>query len=229
MRTHTMSRVLTATTLLLLTTPALAQTNAAPRPTTPTLEQTFRDIGGALAGPSTSMATTGSATSSTAGSAPAAPQPGILGGNNSSISRPLGLESLTTGLSLGEQAVTTAPLQVFTSPSPSATLSSTLTPGTLVQFGDVKDGFVQITPLQGPNAGTTVYAPEGVVRAGVFDTVKRTTEKLLEDAARVAVAIRDNPHVRLKGFRLNASITPTLELEFEMKEATGPTAAAAPR
>ena len=79
--------------------------------------------------------------------------------------------------------------------------------------------------------------PEGTVKAGFFgdkvestgnvDSASKQAEKLLQDAGRIASTLQDNPHMRLKGFRLNVATPQNLELEFEMKGGAEPAAAVA--
>ena len=107
-----------------------------------------------------------------------------------------------------------------------------------------KDAQAPITPLQGPTAGQPFYVPEETVKIGFsgvmidsankvestgkVDSASKQAEKILQDAARIALTLQDNPHMRLKGFKLKAAISPDLELEFEMKGGTEPMAASTP-
>jgi hypothetical protein len=84
----------------------------------------------------------------------------------------------------------------------------------------VERGFVQVTPLQGPNSGRTLYVTEGAVKTGFLaDYANARVADLMEQVNRLATTLENNPYVRLKGFRVNISITPSLDVEFEMKGA----------
>jgi hypothetical protein len=210
-----MNKILTAAILIMAATPALSQPASGSRPA-PTLEQTFRDLGKAISTPEMPAST----------------------GNPSGTNNP-DYEKLIRNMiekqgatTPGATVTTTTAVQAFTGPNPQAPVGTTLTPGTPVRVDGVENGFVQLTPLQGPTAGRQFYVPEGVVKTGFFgdfiDSANKQAEKLLQNAARIASTLQDNLHMRLKGFKLNVAISPNLELEFEMKGGAESTSAVAP-
>jgi hypothetical protein len=94
----------------------------------------------------------------------------------------------------------------------------------------VERGFVQVTPLQGPSSGRTLYVPEGAVKTGfLFDYAGARVAELMDQVSRLATTLENNPYVRLKGFKINVAVTPSLDIEFEMKGGEAGPQAATPR
>jgi hypothetical protein len=222
-----MNKILTVVALIMAVTPALSHTASGSRPA-PTLEQTFQDVGRAI---STSQV-------------PASP--GSPSGRNdfdydTVIRNMVERQGVTVP---GATVTATTVVHALTKPNPKAPVGATLSPGTPILVGGVENSFVQLTPLQGPMAGQPFYVPEETVKIGFsgvmidsankvestgkVDSAGKQTEKFLQDAARIALTLQDNPHMRLKGFRLNVATPQNLELEFEMKGGAEPAAAAAP-
>jgi hypothetical protein len=216
-----MNKILTVVALIMAVTPALSHTASGSRPAL-TLEQTFQNVGRAIS------------TSQVPGS-PESPS----GRNDFDYDTVIRNMVERQGVTIPGATVTaTTVVYALTKPNPKAPVGATLSPGTPILVGGVENGFVQLTPLQGPTAGQPFYVPEGTVKAGFFgdkvestgnvDSASKQAEKLLQDAGRIASTLQDNPHMRLKGFRLNVATPQNLELEFEMKGGAEPAAADAP-
>jgi hypothetical protein len=41
--------------------------------------------------------------------------------------------------------------------------------------------------------------------------------ELMDQVSRLAKTLENNPYVRLKGFKINVAVPPSLDVEFEMK------------
>jgi hypothetical protein len=94
----------------------------------------------------------------------------------------------------------------------------------------VERGFVQVIPLQGASSGRTLYVPEGAVKTGFLsDYAGARVAELMDQVSRLATTLENNPYVRLKGFKINVAVTPSLDIEFEMKGVEASPQTAAPR
>jgi hypothetical protein len=115
----------------------------------------------------------------------------------------------------------------YQQPSVSTAPAVVLSPGTsLSVVGPEKGGFVAVAPSSGPMQGRTVYVPsKEIQRAGISDYVSgQTIEQAFATIKAMAASIENNPYVRLKGFKVNVSVAPSVDFDFEMK---GPEASAA--
>jgi hypothetical protein len=66
------------------------------------------------------------------------------------------------------------------------------------------------------------------VKTGFSDYLGARVGEMMEQVSRLAATLENNPYVRLKGFKVNVSVTPSLDVEFEMKgPETGQPAASA--
>jgi hypothetical protein len=192
--------------LALTSTAAMSQAGGAASTGAPDREQTFRDIGRILQGAERTIAPPSAQSGNTAGStAGAAPAVAIT-----SQTAP----AITTGAEL----TASGPVTALTGPSPTAGVGATLSPGTAVRVEGIERGFVQVTPLEGPSSGRTLYVPEGAVRtAFLSDYAGARITELMDQVSRLAKTLENNPYVRLKGFRVNVAVPPSLDVEFEMK------------
>lgn len=136
----------------------------------------------------------------------------------------------------GTELTAAAPVTALIGPSPTAGIGATLTPGTKVRVQSVVNGFVQVIPYDGPTAGKPVFVPQGVVKTGFSDwlgggqAANSMVAELIEQANRLRMVVENNPYVRLKGFKVNVGIPPSLDIDFEMKnEGVPPSPASAPR
>jgi hypothetical protein len=55
------------------------------------------------------------------------------------------------------------------------------------------------------------------VKTGFSDYLGARVSEMMEQVSRLATTLESNPYVRLKGFKVNVSVTPSLDVEFEMK------------
>jgi RNA polymerase-interacting CarD/CdnL/TRCF family regulator len=115
----------------------------------------------------------------------------------------------------------------YQQPSVSTAPAVVLSPGTSFSVvGQEQGGFVPVAPSSGPLQGRTVYVPSREIqRAGISDYISgQAIEQALAAIKAMAAKVEDNPYVRLKGFKVNVSVTPSVDFDFEMK---GPEASAA--
>ncbi len=198
-------RMLTAAIgLALMSTAAMAQTGNAPSTGAPDREQTFRDIGQILQGTERTIAP----------SQPSAP----VGGATEAAPAVATTNQTAPAITTGAQLTASIPVTGLTGPSPTAGIGATLTPGTDVRVEGIEQGFVQVTPLEGPSSGRTLYVPEGAVRtAFLSDYAGARITELMDQVSRLAKTLENNPYVRLKGFKINVAVPPSLDVEFEMK------------
>lgn len=198
------SSILASLGFVMITTLAWAQPSPAP---TPSREETFRQIGRSLERIGSSLnpspqAASGAAVGGTVGQ---------LTGSNAALAWN---DLNTAGATLTAGTTVTG----LASPNPTSTAAATLTPGTRVQVQGVENGFVKLAPLEGPASGKIVWVPQGTAQATfVSSYVDAKIGEAMEKIAQLASSIENNPYVRLKGFKLSVSISPSLDVEFEMK------------
>jgi hypothetical protein len=69
-----------------------------------------------------------------------------------------------------------------------------------------------------PIVNATEPIPEGAVKTGFLSDYAGTcVAELMDQVSRLATTLENNPYVRLKGFKINVAVTPSLDTEFEMK------------
>lgn len=184
---------------------AFAQPVGTPSAPVPSREQTFREIGRSLQTMERSVAPVPVP--------PRAPTASGTGAQPAVTSSSQAAPAITAGAEL----TASTPITAFTGPSPTAAVGATISPGTAVRVEGIDRGFVQMTPLQGPASGQALYVPEGAVKTGFSDYLGARVSEMMEQVSRLATTLENNPYVRLKGFKVNVSVTPSLDVEFEMK------------
>jgi hypothetical protein len=102
-----------------------------------------------------------------------------------------------------------------------------LAPGTTISgIGSKQGNWVSVTPSSGPLQGQTLFVPHAEIeKAGVSDYVSgQAIEQAMAAIKAMAAKVENNPYVRLKGFKINVSVTPSVDFDFEMKvpEAAAP-------
>jgi hypothetical protein len=126
---------------------------------------------------------------------------------------------------------------LFSKPDASAVTPLKLDPNAPVVFQGVENGFVKIAPQNSP--GTIFYVPPSAFGAGkgalftglgdsVSGTVSNQVKNAMETLKGIARDLQQNPYVRMKGFSVNVSFTPSLNIDFEMKEPASATPPATP-
>lgn len=108
----------------------------------------------------------------------------------------------------------------YQQPSTSTAPAVVLSPGTSISaIGQEQGGFVPVTPGSGPLQGQTVYVPSTEIqKAGVSDYVSgQAIEQAIAAIKAMAAKVENNPYVRLKGFKVNVSVTPSVDFDFEIK------------
>ena len=202
-----------ALSLGMVITPAWAQSTSTPALSR---DETFKQIGRSLEGIGSSL----NSTSQSAGSVGAAPA--VQSGGSNAVLSWNDLNAAGSTLTAG------ATVTGLAGPNPTANAAATLAPGTRVQVQGLENGFVKIAPLEGPATGRSVWVPQGTAQATfISGYVDARIGEAMEKISQLAAAIENNPYVRLKGFKLNVSISPSLDVEFEMKGGESAPASAA--
>jgi hypothetical protein len=116
---------------------------------------------------------------------------------------------------------------VFTKPDTNAVTPLKLDANAPVIFQGVEKGFVRITPQTSP--GTIFYVPQTAINApgftftdvssGISGAVNNQIKNAMETLKGIARDLQQNPYVRMKGFSVNVSISPSLNIDFEMRDA----------
>jgi hypothetical protein len=186
--------LLLAAPLAFLASSALAQEKIARPPDISGRDQTFREIGRGLEEISRSLS----------------PQTTDRAGQMSGGSQTL---SFGAGTDVTAKTAVTGLVE----PSPTAEAAGTIAPGTRVQVQGVEKGFVQVVPYEGSASGKKLFIPQGTAQATLQDYVNTRMIEMMDQVKRLASSLENNPYVRLKGFKVNVSVSPSLDVEFEMK------------
>lgn len=118
------------------------------------------------------------------------------------------------------------PVSVLAEPKGSAVSTVQLQPGTAVKVEDEQDGFAKIVYRTASSPINVGWLPAEIVKPTGFtsnlaDAAANGVTSAMDDAMQrmgtLADSLRNNPYVRLKGFRVTISTSPGVEAEFEMK------------
>jgi hypothetical protein len=199
--------------LALFSTAALAQEGSNPSRSDAERDKAFNEIGKSLEQMERTIA-------------PPMKGPIQYGGNSqpSNTSSPSGLDLTGPNAAIyqlgqiGSEVTAAVPIGGRASPNASAPVVSILPTGTPARVQGVENGFIKLVPIAGATSGQTVYVPQEAIQAGYFTTyVGDKVSQLMNQVRNLAKTLEDNPYVRLKGFKIGVSVSPSLDVEFEMK------------
>ena len=106
---------------------------------------------------------------------------------------------------------------VYSRPDPSAATPTKLDAKTPVIFQGIEKGFVKVTT---PGSPAIYYLPPTAVKTNaVSGFVGDQLKNAMETMKGLARDLQQNPYVRVKGFSVNVSFSPSLNIDFEMREA----------
>lgn len=106
---------------------------------------------------------------------------------------------------------------VYSRPDPSAGTPMKLDAKTPVIFQGIEKGFVKVTT---PGSQVFYYLPPTAVKTNAMSGyVGDQLKNAMETLKGLAKDLQQNPYVRVKGFSVNVSISPSLNIDFEMREA----------
>jgi hypothetical protein len=136
--------------------------------------------------------------------------------------------------SLGSTLVLPTDAPVFTRPQAGAATPLKFDANTPVIFQGIENGFVKIGSPALP--GVVYYVPtEAISRAGWKDVAASTEtaagnqlKKAIDTLRGIATDLQQNPYIRVKGFSVNVSLMPSLNIDFEMRQAAVPSDVAPP-
>jgi hypothetical protein len=104
---------------------------------------------------------------------------------------------------------------VYTKPDPSAGTPTKLDAKAPVVFQGYEKGFAKVAS---PGSQATYYVPSTALGWGQ-GIVGNKVKDAMETLKGIARDLQQNPYVRLKGFSVDVSFTPSLKIDFEMREA----------
>jgi hypothetical protein len=108
---------------------------------------------------------------------------------------------------------------VYSRPDPSAATPMKLDASKPVIFQGVEKGFVKVTTPDSP--GLFYWVPDTAVKTNAAwgGRVGDSMKNAMETVKGLAKDLQQNPYVRLKGFSVNVSFTPSFNIDFEMRDA----------
>jgi hypothetical protein len=106
---------------------------------------------------------------------------------------------------------------VYTRPDPSAAISMKFDAKAPVVFQGVEKGFAKVTT---PGSPTIYYvAASALPPTSGQGVIGNSVKTAIETLKGIAIDLQQNPYVRVKGFSVNVSIPPSLNIDFEMRDA----------
>jgi hypothetical protein len=117
--------------------------------------------------------------------------------------------------------------RIYTRPDPSAGTPMKLDAKAPVTFRGVEKGFAKVTT---PFSETIYYVPaSALASASGQGVVGNSVKTAIETLKGIAIDLQQNPYVRVKGFSINVSIPPSLNIDFEMRDAATSSPPSAPQ
>jgi hypothetical protein len=83
-----------------------------------------------------------------------------------------------------------------------------------VVFQGIEKGFVKVTT---PGSPTIYYLSATALPASGHGIVGNSVRSALEMLKGIAIDLQQNPYVRVKGFSVNVAISPSINIDFEMR------------
>jgi hypothetical protein len=106
---------------------------------------------------------------------------------------------------------------VYTRPDPSARTPTKMDAKAPVILQGFEKGFAKVTT---PGSQLVYYLPASALGSGsVQGIVSNQLKNAIETLKGIANDLQHNPYVRVKGFSVNVSISPSLNIDFEMRDA----------
>lgn len=135
---------------------------------------------------------------------------------------------------IGKNVKTTTSVDVFNSPTPTARPKGELPPGTDLKLIGVNGGYLKIQPTTLGMSNSAIgsgeyFVPEGVAITAfdfnpgkalgsyIDNAVDTAIQDALVKASALADSLEGNPYVTMKGFSVQLTVPPGLNVDFEMK------------
>jgi hypothetical protein len=106
--------------------------------------------------------------------------------------------------------------KVYTKPDPSAATPLKLDANAPVVFQGIEKGYAKVTT---PGSPQIYYLAASALPAASGQGIVGNSVKAAIDTLKgIAIDLQQNPYVRVKGFSVNVTIPPSLNIDFEMRD-----------
>ena len=135
----------------------------------------------------------------------------------------------TGSLMTGVTVVPWKELNVFSSANAAATSAGIkIEPSTKLTIVGEDSNFFRVVPSDLGWKGDPLYVKKSDLGSSIGGMVSGGLSTAIQQMKNLARELENNPYVRIKGFKVSVSISPSLDIDFEMKSSDQPAAGAKP-